>query len=346
MTASSPAADMFHLTGCCARVAGRLLPLVSALVLAACTGQQSALAPAGPGARDAAVLWWAMLAGSVVIFALVLTLLLYAVLRRPEDRRPVAVERMIVGGGIALPVVALSILLPFGLNMGASTYAELPPDALTVRIEGRQWWWKVEYLGDGSAPRFTTANEIHLPVGEPVELLLSSADVIHSFWVPRLAGKQDLIPGRVNRLVVEAEEPGVFRGQCAEFCGVAHSQMALYVVAVPPEEFQAWAGRQHGPAELPRTEAQARGAAAFASNGCALCHAVRGQGAWGEVGPDLTHVGSRRTIGAALVANTVENVATWIARNHEMKPGNEMPSFTHLDAETRLAIATYLESLR
>ena len=328
------------------RVAGPLLQVAAALLLTACDGQQSALQPSGPGARDAALLWWGMLAGSIVIFALVVALLLYAVLRPPEQRRPVSIERMIVGGGVALPVVALSVLLPFGLNMGSSTYAELPPDALSVRVNGRQWWWKIEYAGNGPAQSFTTANEIYLPVGEPVELLLNSSDVIHSFWVPRLAGKQDLIPGRVNRLVVEAEEPGTFRGQCAEFCGLAHTQMALYVIAVPPDDFRAWTERQRAPAELPRTEAQTRGAAAFASNGCALCHTVRGHNAWGEVGPDLTHVGSRRTIGAALVGNTVENVATWIARNHEMKPGNQMPSYTHLDADTRAAIAAYLESLK
>ena len=312
----------------------------------ACSGQQSTLLPAGPGARDAAILWWAMLAAGVVIFLLVLGLLLYAVLRPPERRRPISVDRMVVGGGIVLPVVALSILLAFGLRMGSSTYADLPPEAPTVRIEGKQWWWEIEYAGIDSTQSFTTANELRLPVGQPVELLLSSNDVIHSFWVPRLAGKQDLIPGRVNRLVVEAEEPGVFRGQCAEFCGLAHTQMALYVIALLPAEFEEWAKRQRSPAEPPDSEAATRGAAAFASNGCALCHAVRGHGAWGEVGPDLTHVGSRLTIGAGLVPNNVDNVAIWIARNHEMKPGNQMPSYTHLDAETRRAIAVYLESLK
>lgn len=324
----------------------RLATLSPALMVVACSGQQSALQPAGPGARDAAILWWVMLAGSILIFALVLALLLYAVLQRPERRRPIPLERMVIGGGIVLPVVTLSILLAFGLRMGQSSYAELPPDAPTIRVDGRQWWWKVEYLDQDQRIDFTTANEIQVPAGQPVELLLSSSDVIHSLWIPRLAGKQDLIPGRVNRLVVEAEEPGVFRGQCAEFCGLAHAQMALYVVALPPKEFEDWAERQRSTAELPQTEAQARGAAAFASNGCAMCHAIRGQNAWGRVGPDLTHVGGRRTIGAALVANTVENIAAWIARNHEMKPGNEMPSYSHLDADTRHAIASYLESLK
>lgn len=324
----------------------RLATLSLAFLVVACSGQQSALQPTGPGARDAAILWWAMFAGSVLIFALVLALLLYAVLRPAEHRRPVSVDRMVIGGGIALPVVTLTILLAFGLRMGSSSYAELPPDAPTIQVDGRQWWWKVEYLDEDARPDFTTANEIHVPAGQPVELLLTSSDVIHSLWIPRLAGKQDLIPGRTNRLVVEADEPGVFRAQCAEFCGLAHAQMALYVVAVPPEEFEDWAQRQRSPAELPQTEAEARGAAAFASNGCALCHAIRGQDAWGRVGPDLTHVGGRRTIGAGLVANTVDNLAAWIARNHEMKPGNEMPSYTHLDAETRHAIAAYLESLK
>jgi cytochrome c oxidase subunit 2 len=332
-------------TAALTKVAGELLPLAPVLILTACAGQQSALQPSGPGARDAAILWWTMLAGSIAIFALVLGLLLYAVLRSPERRRHMPTERMIVVGGIALPVLTLSILLPFGLNMGASSYAELPPDRLTVRVDGRQWWWRVDYIEAGSQS-FTTANEIYLPVGEPVEILLSSSDVIHSFWVPRLAGKQDLIPGRVNRLVVEAQEPGLFRGQCAEFCGLAHATMALYVVAVPPDEFREWTERQRAPADLPQTAVETRGAAAFASRGCALCHTIRGHDAWGETGPDLTHVGSRQTIGAGLVANTVPNVAAWIAENHAMKPGNKMPSFTHLDADTRHAIAAYLESLR
>ena len=329
-----------------AAAAGAVVALSLVLLVAACSGQQSALQPSGPGASDAAVLWWAMFAGSVVIFGLVLGLLLYVVFDRAARRPPVSIDQMVVGGGIALPVVALTILLGFGLRMGSSTYADLPPEAPTVRVQGQQWWWEVEYLGSDSTQSFTTANEIYLPVGQPVELLLSSKDVIHSFWVPRLAGKQDLIPGRTNRLVVEAEEPGTFRGQCAEFCGLAHTQMALYVVAVPPEEFEDWADRQRTPAELPETEAETRGAAAFVGNGCALCHTIRGQNAWGEVGPDLTHVGSRLTIGAGLVANTVDNHATWIARNHEMKPGNRMPSYIHLDADTRLALGAYLESLK
>jgi cytochrome c oxidase subunit II len=326
--------------------ARRLAPASLAYALVACSGQQSALQPSGTGAREAAILWWIMFAGAVLIFALVLALLLYAVLQPPERRRPVSVDHMVVGGGIALPVVALSILLTFGLPMGASTYADLPPDAPRVRVQGQQWWWEIEYVGNDGAESFATANEIYLPVGQPVELLLTSRDVIHSLWIPRIAGKQDLIPGRTNRLVVEAQEPGVFRAQCAEFCGLAHTQMALYVVAAPPEEFEAWTERQRAPAELPQTAAEARGAAAFVSNGCALCHAIRGQNAWGEVGPDLTHVGSRLTIGAGLVANTADNIATWIACNHEMKPGNQMPSYLHLDGETLHALGAYLESLQ
>lgn len=320
------------------------LPVV--LALGACVDQQSAFAPAGPGARDAAQLWWAMLAGGTAIFVLVLVLLLYGTFSSPERRRRVSLNRMVVAGGIILPVVALSLLLPFSFTMGTETYRPLPPEALTVRVRGHQWWWEVEYLDAETRVDFTTANELRLPAGEPVELLLESDDVIHSLWIPRISGKQDLIPGRTNRLVIEADAPGIFRAQCAEYCGQAHAMMALYVAALEPEEYAAWAAGQRQPARAPEGDLAGAGANLFAASGCQLCHTVRGHGAWGQRGPDLTHLGSRLTIGAALVENTPENVAQWIARNHEMKPGNRMPSFAHLDRDARLAIAAYLEGLR
>lgn len=326
----------------------RSLPAVilPAMLAASCTGQQSALEPSGPAARDAAHLWWYMAGGSAIILALVIVLLLYAVFRSPEHRWILAPHHLIIGGGVALPVVVLSILLLFSIRTSAASYASLPDDGLTIHVKGHQWWWEVQYVNGDPSESFTTANEIHIPVGEPVELMLTSGDVIHSFWAPRLAGKLDLIPGRTNRLVIEADEPGIFRAQCAEFCGMAHAKMALYVVALSAEEFTEWAEQQRRPAETPEDPVAAAGSELFQANGCVLCHEIRGRAAAGLEGPDLTHFGSRLTLAGGTLSNNRENVALWLARNHEIKPGNRMPSYIALDLETRLFIAAYLESLR
>ncbi len=312
-----------------------------------CAGPQSALQPSGAAAREVAYLWWAMFWAGTAIFLLVLGLLLYASFQAPERRWRIAPVKMIVAGGVVLPIVALSILLVFGLRAGSGVSADLPENAISIRVTAHQWWWDIEYVDHRDPSRnFTTANELYLPVNQPVELLMTSSDVIHSLWLPRLAGKLDLIPSQTNRLVIEAEEPGVFRGQCAEFCGLAHAQMAFYAVAVPQEKFEAWAERQRSPATPPETRAVHAGKDAFDASGCVVCHTVRGGGAWGTEGPDLTHLGSRLTIAAGTFDNTRENVAAWIARNDDMKPGNKMPEFPHLDRETRLSIAAYLESLQ
>ncbi|MFC6488999.1 cytochrome c oxidase subunit II [Nitratireductor sp. GCM10026969] len=333
-----PAAFTRHLAG---------LAPAALFLFAGCTGPQSALQPSGAAAREVAYLWWAMFWAGTAIFVLVLALLLYPVFRQRARRWRIPPLQMIVAGGIALPVVALSILLVFGLRAGSGVSADLPEDAISIRVTAHQWWWDIEYVDRRDQSRnFTTANELYLPVGQPVELLLTSSDVIHSLWLPRIAGKIDLIPTHTNRLVVEAEETGVFRGQCAEFCGLSHAQMAFYAVAVPQEEFEAWVERQRAPAAPPSTAAIRAGKEAFDASGCVVCHTVRGGGAWGVEGPDLTHLGSRLTIAAGTFDNTRENIAAWIARNEQMKPGNKMPEFPHLDRETRLSIAAYLESLQ
>lgn len=317
---------------------------VLALLLSACSGSQSALEPSGPAAGEIAVLWWVMLAAASAIFLLVLVLLLLPLRRAGEKRWRPSPYRMIVIGGFIFPVVTLSILLPFGINVGSSMDAAVPDDALTIRINAHQWWWEVEYIGKDSRPAFTTANELYLPVGEPVELILDSVDVIHSFWLPRLAGKRDMIPGQTNRLVIEAEEPGIFRGQCAEYCGEAHAMMAFFAVAVPLDEFSAWARRQYSP-QPAEPGSQHPGAVLFRENGCGLCHAVRGHQSSGQTAPDLTHVGSRKTIAAGLLDATAQNIALWLAHNNELKPGNRMPEYRHLNLGERLAIGDYLESL-
>ncbi|MEX2497021.1 MAG: cytochrome c oxidase subunit II [Woeseia sp.] len=327
------------------RVPARLGAAGVMLAAAGCQGIQSALDPAGPNAREIATLWWAMAAAAALIFALVLGSLLYAVYGRGPMRARIKPMNLIIGGGIILPVVVLTVLVPFNIKVASGVTEPRAENTMTIRVHGRQWWWDVEYDDRASGVRFTTANEIWLPLNEPVEIILTSADVIHSLWFPKLGGKLDLIPGRRNRLMMEADTEGVFRGQCAEFCGVGHAKMALYAVAVTRERFNAWAQDQSSPAREPPDELSRRGADLFAATGCPLCHAVRGHGAWGRVGPDLTHVGSRMTIGAGLIDNTRDNLALWIAHNDVLKRGNRMPDFDDLSRERRLAIGAYLESL-
>jgi len=323
------------------RLAGALL----CLPISGCEGIQSALAPTGPIAREIAALWWGMLIAATLIFALVVALLLYAALRAPERRKPIPPRRLIYAGGIALPVVALSVLMPIGVQVGSGASAPAEPHTIRIHVTGYQWWWDVEYDLGSPATRFTTANEIVLPINAPVELRLRSTDVIHSLWIPSLAGKIDLIPGRENRVMIEADREGVFRGQCAEFCGMAHAQMALHVVAMRPDRFDEWAERQLRPASRPDGGDAEEGAGLFLATGCPLCHTVRGTGAWGHAGPDLTHVGSRLAIGAGALANTPENVAWWIAHNDSVKPRNRMPEYYDLPLDVRMKIATYLETL-
>ncbi|WP_166254430.1 cytochrome c oxidase subunit II [Marinobacter salicampi] len=312
------------------------------LLLAGCQGPQSALEPSGPAAGEIALLWWVMFYSAVAIFTLVFALLMYAAFRKPEKRRQISPIKFVVVGGLAFPILVLSILLPLGIGVGSGMDRLTPPETLTVHVTAHQWWWEVAYKGGPNDLDFNSANELYIPVGQPVELILESADVIHSFWLPRLAGKRDMIPGMTNRLVIEADEPGIFRGQCAEFCGLAHAKMAFYAVALEPEEFFRWAENQSRPQPASLED---EGARLFAQNGCALCHTVRGHQARGREGPDLTHVGSRKTIGAGLLPTSPENIALWLSRNDKLKPGNRMPDYVHLSQEDRLSIARYLESL-
>ena len=289
---------------------------------------QSALDPAGPVAALIAEMTWVLLAGGAMIFAGVMALGAFAVFFRKREKLSSRV--LIIGGGIAFPVVVLSALLVYSL-VRMSTLEAAGEPALRIEVTGEQWWWRVRYA------EFETANEIRIPVGQPVELELKSADVIHSFWVPALAGKLDMIPGRTNRLRVQADRPGEFRGQCAEYCGGPHAFMALFVVALPPAEYEQWTQQQKKAVEEPAP-------ALFVSH-CGACHTVRGTPAAGVRGPDLTHVGSRRTIGAALLPMNRGALAGWIASSQHLKPGNLMPSFGMLPGEELNALAAYLEGL-
>jgi cytochrome c oxidase subunit 2 len=218
-------------------------------------------------------------------------------------------------------------------------------EAVTIRVTGQQWWWQLTYEDPDASRTFTTANEIHVPVGKPVKVKLNAADVIHSFWVPSLMGKQDLIPGRENDIRFVAERPGVYRGQCAEFCGLQHAHMGFLVVAEPQADFDRWRDEQIKAAEPPGDSERRTGLEAFLSKPCVMCHTVRGTPAGGRTGPDLTHVGGRRTLAAATLPMSRGNLAAWIVDPHGIKPGVNMP-LIKLDPDELNSIAAYLEGLR
>jgi cytochrome c oxidase subunit 2 len=316
------------------------------MLLAACDGPQSALAPAGLGARALADLWWVMAAGALVIFLFVLGCAFYASRVAPRAQPDFGGIWLIGGGGVALPVVVLSTLLTYSFVLGRDLSRALGPEALRIEVVGSQWWWEVRYLPPGASEPVVSANELRLPVGEPVELLLSATDVIHSFWLPSIAGKRDMIPGQVNHLVLEVEEPGIYRGQCAEYCGGPHALMAFYAIAAPAQEFAAWLEREAAPAAVPEDPFLTRGRDLFHASGCGVCHTIRGTPADGRLGPDLTHVGGRMSLGAGILPNNVGTIAGWIADAQHLKPANKMPSFNVFSGAELRALAAYLASLR
>jgi cytochrome c oxidase subunit 2 len=309
------------------------------------------LHPGGPAAARIADLWWLMLGLATLIFLLVLLVLIRALTHRGErvpphragdDRGPL---RWIVAGGVVLPAVTLTVLLVFTLYTLRALEPPAGSDRLTVEVTGLQWWWDVRYF-DGDGRQLTrTANEIPLPVGQPVSIRLRSADVIHSFWVPELQGKMDLIPGRENSIWIQADTPGVYLGPCAEYCGLQHARMSLRVVALPAAEFSGWMENEGRPAPEPTDSAAARGRQVFLANGCGMCHAVRGTEARGAAGPDLTHLKGRATLAAGTVPNTPGHLMGWIANPQALKPGNTMPRVPLHPADLH-ALVRYLETLR
>jgi cytochrome c oxidase subunit 2 len=279
-----------------------------------------------------------------VVSALVLA---GALRRQRSEPGPIEREgeglRWIVIGGIVVP----SLVLIGVLVLTVTTQAAIATPAgthLTVRVTGRQWWWEVTYLDPSPSLIATTANEIHIPVRRPVRLQVVSGDVIHSFWIPELAGKTDLIPGQENVMWLEADRPGVYHGQCAEYCGLQHAKMAMEVVAEPPEAFARWLERQRAPAAAPAGTDAAAGARVFATTACALCHTVRGTMAGGRLGPDLTHLAGRRTIAAGTIANTRGNLLGWIENPRAFKPGTLMPAVP-LHGRELDDLTAYLQSL-
>lgn len=321
--------------------ARRTSALGLALGVGGCSGSQSALAPLGEEARQIATLFWGMTAFLALVLVGVGVLAVLAIRGGPRLRARLARERFVIAAGLIFPAVALTALLAYGLVVMRSRASADDDAAFRVAIVGELWWWRVTYmLPDGR--RIESANELRIPVGAPVALDLQTADVIHSFWVPSLAGKLDMIPGRTNVLTLRATEPGVSRGQCAEYCGGAHALMSFHVVALPPQDFSAWLEREAAPAP----PSDAPGARVFAEAGCGACHTLRGTSARGTIGPDLTHVGGRLSLAAATLPNDAEAFARWIRDNQHIKPGNAMPPYGILTGGELTALAAYLESLK
>jgi len=314
------------------------------------------LAPAGPQAAAIARLWWVMLVTVSAVFTIVVLSIAAAVargaIRTRRQSSPRAAETpsesaltTAVTGAAAVTVVILFVLLVFSIYTDRAVASVGAPSAVSIAVTGHQWWWEIEYEDATPSRRLTTANEIHIPIGRPVVFKVTSHDVIHSFWAPNLHGKRDLVPGILNTIWVQADRPGVYRGQCAEFCGRQHAHMAFDIVAEPDVEFQRWLDAQRAPAREPQDDAHTRGRAVFLGHACSSCHSIRGTAAFGRVGPDLTHLASRQTLAAGTLPNTRGHLAGWIVNPQTIKPGNQMPP-NLLASEDLQDVLAYLEQLK
>lgn len=315
--------------------------LFTGALLGACGGERSMFSPMGTEAARIVTLFNVMLGGAVFIFALVALCLWLACRGSEAARRRLGNDTLVFRLGLLFPVVVLTVLLLWGFRLlGLASGANAEPE-LVVRVQGEQWWWRVSYvLADGSVVE--SANEVRVPIDTEVLLELSTADVLHSFWIPAWAGKLDMVPGRTNLLRLRLSEPGVVQGQCAEYCGGAHALMGLYGVAMERADFAAWLQREA--ADAPNG-GEGEGRDLFLASGCGACHRIRGEAAPGRNAPELTHVGSRYSVGAGILPNGVDALEQWIARHPLLKPGNRMPPFDFLTDAERRAIARYLASL-
>lgn len=322
----------------------RLIALCAALQPVVYCQWQDALAPAGPDAERISGLWWLNFWVCAAVYILVLAGFLVAAMRKRNVVSETSMLRS-VGGATAITVLLLFVLLIASFITGRALAGFRNNDPVMIQLIGHQWWWEVRYLDPIASQHLITANEIHIPVGRPVRFELTSRDVIHSFWVPNLHGKRDLIPGKVNETWVQADREGLFRGQCAEYCGWQHAHMAMIVIAEAPEAFAAWLDSQRKPGRAPDTLARTRGQQVFLNSSCVTCHTVRGTDAGAQVAPDLTHVGSRKTIAAGTLINTRANLAAWIVDSQKSKPGNYMPQHNLASADVD-ALVSYIESLQ
>ena len=309
---------------------------------------QDALDPAGPQAQHIHLVWDVFLWVSVAVYAIVLGFVIAALVRKgPGERGTPEAKRAgwVIVAGAAITTVVLLVLTVVSAVQGHAIAALRGGDRLKIRVTGHQWWWEVTYDHTVASQQVTTANEIHIPVGRRVQFHLTSGDVIHSFWVPNLHGKTDLLPGEVTTEWLRADRPGKYRGQCAEFCGVQHAHMAFLVIAEPQAEFDRWYAQQLQPAREPQSDMQRRGRDLFVTQACVMCHTVRGTIAGARYGPDLTHIASRQTIAAGTLPFTRGHLAGWISDPQSAKPGNNMPAVS-LKPDELQAIVSYLETLQ
>ena len=301
----------------------------------------SAFDPHSPQARAVAHLWWWMFGvGGLVWFAVVAAMLI-AVTRSGESgdmRRPA------LTWFVGATAIVLASFLAYDFAIGRDLASRSAP-GLTIAVTGHQWWWEVEYEDPTPSQRMVTANEIHVPTGQLIEIKLRAADVIHSFWAPNLNGKRDLIPGYVSSLWFRADTAGVYRGQCAEFCGLQHAKMAFFIVAQTPAAFAAWRSASAAPNAAPTEPMAANGQRVFLSSGCPLCHTIAGTDARGTIGPTLSHIAARSTIAAGTLPNTRDNLMSWIVNPSVIKPGTHMPTIPLKPAELE-AVVAYLETLK
>jgi cytochrome c oxidase subunit 2 len=321
----------------------------------ACTawGQQRILAPAGPAAHELADLGWFVLLLSLGVLVVVWAIIAVA-LTRPRgslsEHAPADTgggQKWILYGGFLFPaltlasmyVYSLKSMSEFPLNKGMDGPAQ-------IHVIGHQWWWEVHYLYGPVHDHFVTADEIHIPTGQTVDIDLDSEDVIHSFWVPALHGKVDMIPGNRNRIRIEADRPGVFRGQCAEYCGDEHAKMVLLVVAESPSDFQKWLEHSREPAASPTTADSIAGEQVYMSAACSLCHAIQGTQSLATIGPDLTHIGSRRMIASDWLDNNTANLAAWVTHARSLKPAVIMPNITAFNGDQLRQLVAYLQALK
>lgn len=307
---------------------------------------QSALDAAGSYAAQIEALWWVFFWISAVVYALIVVALVAAVFRRRrEDDTTERTAPAIRGVSIATGATVLTMfaLLLSSVHVGRGL-ADPSPAEVRIKLTGHQWWWQIEYEHEDKSKQFSTANELTIPVGRPVRIALHTADVIHSFWVPNLHGKQDMINGHPGEILLKADRAGTWRGQCAEFCGLQHANMAFWVNAVPMADYVQWLDEQQKPSRIPATVEQRKGLETFLSSPCALCHTIGGTDASGKPGPDLTHFASRRSIAAATAPNRRAQLAAWILDPQHMKPGSNMPPTSLTQSELHSLLA-YLESL-
>jgi cytochrome c oxidase subunit 2 len=310
----------------------------------------------GYGTRNygVATLLWALLVVSLLVVVIVTVLLIAGMARRrgaprlhnprdvPVTRPATGLAWIYVGTAISAVVLVASAIWTFATLAAVS----IPPKntKLKIHVTSHQWWWEIRYDDNDVSRIFTTANEIHIPTGEPVKIELTSVDVLHSFWVPQLTGKTDLIPGQQNVTWLEADKPGTYRGQCAEYCGLQHAHMVMSVIAQPAPQFDAWWRDQLEAAPIPQSKKIANGQTNFVAH-CGLCHAVRGTQAGGVLGPDLSHLISRQTLGAGTLPNTPGYLVGWVADPQHAKPGNLMP-ILNLTGTQLTDIEAYLETLK